>query len=483
MDINYHAHQTPQFRVLSDGQIEVLYRATLECLHRTGVTVRCSEARDLLVAAGAEADGSCVRIPPHIIQDAVAATPRTFTLHGRDPKAAIQVTSDRVYFGPGPTCSYFVDPETHERRRVVKGDPAMVARVCDALDNMDYVMSLGLIDDVHPSVSPVFEFAEMLMNTGKPVLGWAYSLDNMDDLYQIAVAVAGGRDPFRRRPLLAYFATYQSPLQHTDEELSNSLWALERGIPLIYIGGGTAGSTSPVTGAGTLVVTLAGALSGLAIFQLKRRGTPVCIGGVPQAMDLRTARPSYGCPEMSLYSAAYSDICRYLKLPFMGTAGASEAKTVGLQAAIESTLQVVLSGLSGATLVHDVGFLDCADIGSLEMLALNDEIIDMMRRVMRGIEVSDETMMLDLIDEIGPGGEYITASETADLCREEIWIPKLFGRDPWELWEAEGSPRMLDSIRGRVREILAEHEPPPLTEDVRERVEEILRAAEARATG
>jgi trimethylamine--corrinoid protein Co-methyltransferase len=480
MDINYHAHQTPQFRVLSDRQIEALYRATLECLYRTGVNVLCAEARDLLRDAGAEVDGARVRIPPHIIQDAVASSPRCFNIWGRDAKTTIQVAADRVYFGPGPTCTYFIDADTLERRKVVRGDPAMVARVCDGLDNIDYVMSLGLIDDVHPTLSPVFEFAEMLMNTGKPVLGWAYSLENMEDLYKIAVAVAGGEDAFRRRPLLAYFATFQSPLQHTDEELCNALWAVERGIPLIYIGGGTAGMTSPITGAGTLVVTLAASLSGLAIFQLKRRGTPVCIGGVPQVMDLRTARPSYGSPEMSLFGAAFSDICRYLHVPFMGTAGASEAKVVDLQAAIESTMQVVLSALSGATLVHDVGFLDCADIGSLEMLVMNDEIIDMMRRVMCGIEVSDDTIMLDLIDEIGPGGEYITTAETANLCREEIWIPSLFGRDGWEVWEAAGSPRMLDRIRVRVREILAEHEPPPLAEDVRDRVEEILRAAEAR---
>jgi trimethylamine--corrinoid protein Co-methyltransferase len=447
---------------------------------RTGVNVLCGEARDLLVAAGAQADGSRVRIPPHIIQDAVAANPRSFTLWGRDPKQAVQAAPDRVYFGPGPSCSYFVDPYTGERRRVARGDPGLVALVCDALDNIDYVMSLGLIDDVHPGLSPVYEFAEMITNTGKPVLGWAYSLENMADLYRIGVTVAGGEKAFRRRPLLAYFATFQSPLQHTDEELTNALWAVERGIPLVYIGGGTAGLTSPITGAGTLVVTLAAALSGLAIFQLKRRGTPVCIGGVPQAVDLRTARPSYGSPEMSLYSAAYSDICRYLRLPFMGTAGASEAKVLNLQAAIESTLQVVLSGLSGATLVHDVGFLDCADIGSLGMLVMNDEIIGMTRRVMRGIEVSDETLMLDLIDEVGPGGEFISRPETASRCRQAIWIPTLLDREPWEVWEADGSPKIVDRVRRRVCDILAEHEPPPLTEEARAGVEEILRAAEAR---
>ncbi|MBL7064846.1 MAG: trimethylamine methyltransferase family protein [Anaerolineae bacterium] len=482
MDTNYHAHQTPQFRVLSDRQIEKVYRATLECLNRTGVNVLNAEARDLLAAAGARVDGVRVRIPPHIIQDSVAANPRSFTLWGRDGRHQIQVVPDRVYFGPGPTCTYFIDPETGERRKVRRGDPGLTARVCDRLDNIDYVMGLGLIDDVHHRLAPVYEFAEMIANTGKPVLPWAYSLENISDIYQIALAVAGSKEAFRERPFFALFATFQSPLQHTDEELANVLWAVERDIPIVYLGGGTAGSTAPVTGAGTLVISLAGALSGLAIIQLKRRGAAVCIGGVPEPMDLRTGRPAYGGPETSLYSAAVSDISRYLGLPFMGTAGASEAKVLDLQAAIESTMQVVLSGLSGATLVHDVGFLDCADIGSLEMLVMNDEIIAMTRRIMRGIEVSDDTLMLDLIDRIGPGGEFMSTKETAKRCRAEIWTPTLMDRDPWVNWEAAGSPTMPDRIQARVREILATHEPPPLPEGAAEKIETILEAAEVRET-
>jgi len=302
----------------------------------------------------------------------------------------------------------------------------------------------------------------------------------MSDIYQIALAVAGSEDAFRLRPFFALFATFQSPLQHTDEELANVLWAAERDIPIVYLGGGTAGATAPVTGAGTLVITLAGMLSGLAIIQLKKRGTAVCIGGVPQAMDLRTGRPSYGSPEMSLLSAAGADICRWLSVPFMGTAGASEAKTLDLQAAIESATQVVLSGLSGATLVHDVGFLDCADIGSLESLVMNDEIIAMARRIMRGIEVSADTLMLDLIDKVGPGGEFMSERETARRCRAEIWNPTLMDRDPWVAWEAAGAQTMLDRIRAKLREILATHQPPPLPDGVAEKIEAILQAAEAR---
>ncbi len=480
MDTNYHAHQTPQFRVLSDGQINKVYQATLECLNHTGVNVLNAEARDLLAAAGAWVDGVQVHVPPHIIQDAVAANPRSFTLWGRDNRHRIQVVPDRVYFGPGPTCTYFIDPETGERRKVRRGDPGLTARVCDALDDIDYVMGLGLIDDVHHRLAPVYEFAEMITNTGKPVLPWAYCVENVSDIYQIALAVAGNEDALRERPFFALFSTFQAPLQHTDEDLANVLWAADHDVPIVYLGGGSAGATAPVTGAGTLVISLAGALSGLAIIQLKKRGAAVCIGGVPQPMDLRTGRPAYGGPEMSLYSAAMSDISRYLGLPFMGTAGASEAKLLDLQAAIESAVQVVLSGLSGATLVHDVGFLDCADIGSLEMLVMNDEIIAMARRVMRGIEVSDDTLMLDLIDQIGPGGEFMSAKETARRCRDETWVPTLMDREPWEMWEAAGSQTMNDRVKARLRKILTTHEPPPLPDGAAEKIEAILKRAEAR---
>lgn len=452
----------------------------MECLNRTGVQVHNAEARELLAAAGARVDGLRVRIPPHLVQDAVAANPRSFSLWGRDGQHQMQIVPDRVYFGPGLTNTYFVDPETGERRKVRRGDPGLTALVCDALPNIDYVMGLGLISDVTPTLAPVCEYAEMVANTVKPVLPWAYCAAHVSDIYQIAVAVSGGEAAFRERPHFALFSTYQSPLIHTDEDLANVLWAAEHDIPIVYIGGGTVGSTAPVTGAGTLVITLAGMLSGLAIIQLKKRGAAVCLGGVPQAMDLRSGRPAYGSPEMSLLSAALADVSRWLGVPFMGTAGASEAKTLDLQAAIECTIQVVLSGLSGATLVHDLGFLDCADLGSLESLVMNDEIIAMVRRIMRGIEVSDETLLLDLIDRVGPGGQFMSERHTAKHCRTEIWNPTLMDRDPWVNWQVAGAQTMLDRIRDKLRDILAAHQPPPLPEGVASKIETILQQAEER---
>ncbi|MCP4689310.1 MAG: trimethylamine methyltransferase, partial [Desulfobacterales bacterium] len=356
----------PHFRILTNEKIEKIHQATLSCLERTGVEVLNPEGVNLLKSAGARVDGTRVRIPANIIENALETTPESFTLYGEEERFNIRVAGGRPLFGPGPTCTWFSDPETGERRVTRRGDPAITARVCDALDHIDYVMSLGLIDNVTSTLASVYEFAEMITNTRKPVLAWAYDLDSLKDIHRIGRVVAGGEEKMRLEPRFAFFSNSHPPLCHTDNDLANSLWAVEKGIPLFYLGGGVTGLIAPVTGAGLLVCSLACLLSGLAIFQLKKPGAPVCLGFVPASMDLRTARPLYGGPELSLYSAAYSDILRFLGIPFMGTAGASEAKTVDPQAAIESAIQVVLSSLSGADVVHDVGFLDCADLGSME---------------------------------------------------------------------------------------------------------------------
>jgi trimethylamine---corrinoid protein Co-methyltransferase len=487
MSLENRLYQAPEFRVLSDAQCKMIYQATLECLQRTGVKVLNAEARALLAKAGARVEGERAWIPPAVIQDAVASNPRSFTLWARpsgpgrtqDHRFKLQVAPGRVYFGPGPTCTYFMDPHTGERRKSRRGDPGLAALVSDALENIDYVMGLALIDDVTPRLAPVYEFAEMVSNTVKPVLAWGYGPDNVDEIYRMGLVIAGSREALEARPFLAVFATFQSPLVQADEDLANAFRAVEYGLPVVFVGGGAAGTSAPVTGAAVLVITLAGALTSLAVCQLKKRGTPVCIGGVPEAMDLRTARPPYGGPEMSLFSAAMSDLARFLDLPFMGTSGASEAKVLDLQAAIECTFQTVLSGLSRATLVHDVGFLDCADIGSLESLVMNDEIIAMTKRMLRGIEVSDDTLMLDLIDRVGPGGEFVSSKETARRCRAEIWNPKLMDRQAWFNWQAAGALTMGDRIKERLGQILATHRPMPLPDGAAEGIEAVLNAAEA----
>lgn len=449
-DGNHSSLGLPQFKVLSSAGCQDLYLAALECLERVGVLVNNAEARRLLAGAGARLEGNLARIPARVIEEAIKAAPREFTLWGREESQPVHIAAGEVHFGPGPTCSNFIDPFTRERRRARRGDAGMAAKVSQALDNIDFVMSLSLLDDVTPVLSPVYEYAEMVANTTKPIVAWANNPATVSDIYQMAVAVAGDEDSLRRHPRFALFACYESPLRHPDDPVANLLWAAERGVPVVYLGGPTVGLESPVTGASALMIYLATALSGLAIVELKRPGAPVVLGGVPSAMDLRTARPAYGSPEMSLYTAGAAQVTSYLGLPFMGTAGASESKLLDGQAAGEVALQVLLSALSGASLVHDVGFLDCADIGSLALLVATNEIIGMAKRIQRGIDVRPETLMLDLVQRVGPGGNFIAEEESSTLCRAEIWAPELMDRNPFAAWDQMGRRSLDDRAQERL---------------------------------
>jgi trimethylamine--corrinoid protein Co-methyltransferase len=477
---NSTEHHTPLFKVLNEDQCRELYAAALECLERIGVQMHNAAARELLVAQGATVENEVVRIPSALVKEAIRATPHEFTVWGREGGHEMRVALDRVHFGPGPTCTYFMDPGTGEYRKARRGDAGLTARVCDALPNIDYIMGLSLLDDVTPRLASVYEFAEELANTSKPIVAWANTTGALEDIYDMAVAVTGSEKALRERPILAYFTTYESPLRLADAPLANLLWAAEHGLPVVCLGGPTVGMESPFTGAAALVLHLACALAALTVVQLKVPGAPMAIGGLPSMMDMHTGRPAYGSPEASLHTAAAVDLARYLGLPFMGTAGASEAKRVDAQAGAEAALQVMLSALSGASLVHDVGFLDCADIGSLGYLVLVDEIIGMARRVMRGIPVNAETIMFDLIEKVGPGGSFLNQARSAALCRSEAWVPTVLDRTPYRIWETKGSPTTEQRVNEKVRKILDSHQPSPLPPEAAEKIEAILRKAEQR---
>ena len=480
MDKNSAGHQTPHFNVLSEEQCQELYNAALECLERIGVIVHNADGCQLLEKAGARVDGNLVKIPRNIIQAALDQAPSSFSLWDREGESSFQVAPHEVQFGPGPSCTNFNDPLTGERRRAKRGDAGLTAKVCDALEHIDFVMSLSLYDDVTPVLSPVYEFVDMLTNTLKPIAAWANDIETLKAIYEIATCVRGNERDLIEKPNFVYFSTYHSPLQHLDEKTATILWAAEKGIPVVYLGGPSVGIESPITAASGLVIYLASALSGLAMVQLKRPGASMAIGGVPMVMDMFTARPAYGSPEMCMNTTAAAELAYFLDLPFMGTAGATESKLLDAQTGMEVMAQILMSGLSGAGLVHDVGFLDCADIGSLELLVLSNEVIGYVKRILRGIEVNQKTIMLELIEKVGPGGYFISQPESVKLCRKEVWVPVFSDRLPYEEWRATGGLSMEERIHLRVVDIINHHTPRELPQEVLEQINAVLEKEEAR---
>lgn len=480
MKVNYRANETTQFNVFTPDQLERIFTATLEVLQRTGVDVYEEESLNLLRENGALVEGKRARIPSWMVRQALESAPSEFPVFHRDGSGVLRIRRNDVHFGPGPTCPYFLDPVTGQRRPYVRKDASTVAKVCDALPHIHFVESLGVINDVMPSLADTYEFADMIMATSKPIVAWSFSLDSCRDIHQIAMAVAGGEKEFKKRPNYIFYAEPSSPLFSGEEALQKLLYCAENSIPLIYTPCPISGGTAPATLAGVLVTAAAESLHGLVIAQLKRKGAPFIMGGVVSIMDMAKTTLAYGAPELGLLSAGLTELSRYLGLPIWSTAGCTDSKTVDQQAAIEATMSIMMAEFSGANLVHDVGFIEGAMTGSLQQLVMADEIISMVDHLVRGIKVDDETLAVDVIDSVGPAGNFLGEAHTLANFKKQFWFPRLMDRSNWEMWNAEGKKTLGDRVQEKLDEVIASHKPVPVGEQAQKRIREILSSAEER---
>jgi trimethylamine--corrinoid protein Co-methyltransferase len=273
----------------------------------------------------------------------------------------------------------------------------------------------------------------------------------------MAALIVGGWEELARRPYYVHYAEPFSPLMHTDEGVAKLLFCVEHGIPVIYTSMTMAGSSGPVTAAGNLVSCMAESLSGLVIAQLKKRGAPFIFGGVPTVMDMKSMLSSYGAPEISLWGAALTEMAHYLHLPMFSTAGCTDAVEFDQQAAAESAISCLMAALSGANLVHDVGFTEAANSASLELIVATDEFISMVECIMKGIEITPETLALDIIEQVAlSGGSYLPEEHTLRHFRKN-WFPNLFNRDNYDGWKSVGGLSLGDKANQRVRQILEQH--------------------------
>jgi len=477
------ANTGTQFRVLSDCDAERIVLGALRVLADVGVLIKEPAARELLAEHGARVKGELVQIPDWMVQRALATAPRRFTVHARDPHQSLHIEPNRVHYGPGPTCPNFLDPYTGERRPYVMDDAIAVARTCDALEHISFVESLGSINDAPGGQMDVYEFALMSRHTVKPIVAWAFSLASCADIHRLAIVMAGGETHFREKPNYIFYAEPMSPLHSGRDGMQKLMYCAQHRIPLVYTPCPIAGGTAPATFAGILVQATAESLHGLVVSQLISPGTPFIMGGVVSVMDMRDTMLSYGAPELGLLSAGLTEVAKSLGLPMWSTGGCTDAKLVDEQAAVEAAMSLALAGLSGADLVHDVGFIDSAMTGSLEMLVMSDEIIGMVARIARGLEVTEETLAVEVTAAVGPGGMYLGEDHTYRRFRHDCFFPKLAHRANYANWQAAGGTTMGERVNARVKQILEQHRPPPLPPGVEVEFDGICADAVARAQG
>ncbi len=478
------AHSRPSgYRMFTDAQLDEIHLASLEILRRTGVRVHEAESLALLRDAGCViTDGNLVRFPPAVIENAIADAPSRIVLCNRTGEPRVYLESHRVYFGTGSDLINTLDLESGERRPSLLSDVRNAARLADYLPNLDFVMSMALPSDVPIQTSDRRSFLAMTENTVKPLVFTAWDEAGLADIIAMAEAVAGGPDELKLKPFLLAYLEPTSPLQHTEVVLRKVLMMADHGLPFVYAPGPIDGANAPVTPAGTLAMSNAEVLSGITIAQLRRRGTPVVWGSGSGPLDMKTMVATYSSPEFMLHSMAMAEMAHYYyHKPVWGFAGCSESKLPDIQAGIESALTILWTAFSGANLIHDTGYIESGLTASCEMMVVCDEIIGFVRRLMRGIEFTPETLALDVIDQVGPGGSYLAAPHTMQHFRE-VWYPRVLDRHNHHGWMQAGQPTAIKTAREVARDAIANHQPVPLPPATLDTLKAIIAEADQRLT-
>jgi trimethylamine--corrinoid protein Co-methyltransferase len=467
----------PRLNILPQEKLELLHLSTLEVLRRTGMAVKEPQAIEIFKKGGCFVEGDRVRIPAHLVEWALACVPPRVSLCDRKGNPAMFLEENNVYFGTGSDTPNVIDPFTGERRLSVLNDIANVAKAVDYLETLSFVMCSGIASDVNSDISDIYHFDAMVNNTEKPIVFTSWNLKNLQTIVKMAETVAGGEGKLRNSPFLALYTEPISPLQLAEESTQKLMFMAEKSLPVVFTPGLITGGTGPVTIAGGLVQGNAEILAGYVLANLINEGTPFIYGGGVLPMDMATSLISYASPEFMLATSALTDMAKYYRLPMFSFAGCSDSNIYDQQASLESAVWILLSSLNGGNLVHDVGYINNGLTMSFEQLVASSEVIGMVRRITQGIEINEETLALDLIDEIGPGGEYLTSKHTLKHFKRN-WFPSLISRVPYETWEKGGKKDLGKKANEKARDILKNHNPVPLSKNIKAELQKMIRSVD-----
>ena len=471
------------FRVLSDDQIAEIKRAAFEVMSKVGFNVLHAGARKMLKQAGALVSGENVKVPEHVVTECLRTAPKGWTIYDREGRRAMEIEGRKSYYGTSTASPRTKDALSGEIHPTRVADIATGAKVADALENIDWVMPMGSVQDVPPTVADLHEFAAVVSNTTKPIVFLGYTPRGVELAFEMAAEVAGGLENLQQRPFIVFYPEPISPLVWPADVVDRLFVGADLSLPQIQGPTVQFGATGPVTLAGAVVQGTAEALMCLVMAQLRKPGCPFGLGCNFSVFDMAAGLLSMASPEMSLALAAQAEVAQSFGLPTWGLAGSTDAKVIDAQAGIESTFSILAQGLAGLNLIHDVGYMDNGMVCSTAQLVLGNESIGMAKRFIRGIEVNRETLAREVIEKVGPGGHYLDQNHTYDHFKSELWRPGLMARSAYEDWENQGAKDMATRIQEKLEDIVKNHQAPSLPDKTLAALSEIKKKGEKELVG
>jgi len=468
--------------VLSKEEILQIHQAALEVLKDPGVKIEHEEALDILSRAGAEIEQAkqIAHIPSHLVEYALNHAPRFMTVCGRDSKYDLKSGTGEVHFSNGHGATFVLDFDTGERRPATKKDLENVTRLDDALENVHLIFPQIYPQDVSTRALDRHISQALLSNTEKPVVATAYNGKGARDLIRMGIAIAGSEEALRRRPMFTVSLGVVSPLLFERDRVDVLLEICRFGLPFQVYNIPSAGGTSPATLAGTLVMAVAELLAGLILTQLVKPGVPVRLEGYPSIIDQKYGCFTFACPEKALMAVAMTQLLQYYGVPHGIHGATTRANVLDAQAGYETGIFDMFTALSGSELVIEAVSSGIEDtvLSVHEQAVINNEICGMVYRILRGIEVNPDTLAVNVIREMGPGGEFLTHRHTLEHFKLENWEAKLGNRMARDEWVGSGALDIRARAKEEVRRILDTHHPKTLDTNVQRKLAQIVEEAE-----
>ena len=441
------------FSVLDENKIKKIHDNSMYLMEKVGMIVTGERSVNLLKDKGAtiDADGR-MHISEKMVLDALAAVPKSLTLYNRAGEKAMVIDgNNQVYFGTHSDQLEYVDPFNNCVRPFLRSDTRSMCRVASYLKNIHFVLSVGMTADVERRLQTQSTLIETLKYFDKTINFSSNDVESLQDCIDILADFSGGLKNFQDKPFAFNYCEPIPPLTHPVESTEKLYISALNRVPVVYMPYCMMGGTSPMARAGSLAQCNAEALFGVVLTQLVSPGAPFIYGAMPSIFDMQTTIGSYGASEFHLNIAAMADLVNSYGLPFYGTAGCTDAKTVDVQAAGEASYEILSTLFSKANIVHDVGVMDHCKSVSPELVVLADEMIENYKSYSKGIDISDDDFAMDIIKEVGPGKHYMTHEHTLMNFRD-VWYPNYYSRKMVNPDTSDVMPKIKDKLNYIINE-------------------------------
>jgi trimethylamine--corrinoid protein Co-methyltransferase len=465
--------------VLTNQEINKIHDATLWIIEKVGVRFPSERALGIWEASGATVDHErmTIRARPEIIEQALKTCPPIYPLAARDPKQDLPLDGNHVFVGTDGCGVEVLDIETGVRRTSSLGDVRDIARVADATEEVAFHWVPVSAQDVPPDARGLHEIKAIWENSTKHVQTESiYNEREARAAIEMAALLVGGKDKLRERPVLSLMQCSAPPLGHDGGSIDAALVAAEYGLPTGFMTMAANLTTGPATLAGNLAVGNAEVIAGTALIQLAYPGAPVFYAAAQTASDLRTGAYTGGGPEDFLYGAATNALADFYNIPLSMGSFATGAKESNWQAGVENSLSTFMASISMSDMLLGVGLLHGSRIFSFAQMMLDCEIFSIVHKTLQGILVDDETLALDVIASVGPGGNFLTRKHTLKHMRE-LFLPQFMDRRPYTEWETK-KDNAADWALEKARNLLATHQPDLLDTGISAEMTKIITSLE-----